>query len=155
MAYGLIMVEDIDFIADEVCRCLGKGSNGTAKNLLKETAGAETTHGQLKDLTEFAGMGLTQFDKLPFQDVKDRCRDTDKKEIKEYFDIDIDLVEWEHLRYNPLLALIFTRLKYKKIPNPIPTDMQGRAKYWKQFYNTEAGKGTIKHYMSVNKRYAQ
>lgn len=136
-----------------VCDVLGHGKNKKAVKLLLETAGAETGKGTVKDNTLYAGMGITQFDKVPFYDVKDRCRQSDKDLIKTYFDIDIELVEWEHLRYNPLLALIFTRLKYKKVPNEIPDNIEGRAKYWKTFYNTVSGAGTIDHYLGNNSDY--
>lgn len=67
-----------------------------------------------------------------------------------YFGIDIELVEWEHLRYNPLLAMLFTRLKYKLIPELVPKSIEARARYWKMFYNSKAGKGTVEHYLEVN-----
>ena len=148
--YGLLSLAHLDELATTVCDCLGYGSNGNAVDLLTETAGAETIKGTMIDPTIYAGMGLTQFDKLPFQDVKDRCREQDKEKIKKSFDIDIDLVEWEHLRYNPLLALIFTRLKYKKVPQAIPLTLEDRAKYWKVHYNSSAGQGTVEHYIRSN-----
>lgn len=150
MYYGLISKKHLEDMSVSVCDCLGYGSNNVAHKLLIETAGAETNHGTIKDPTTYAGMGLTQFDKIPFYDVKNRARHSDKQKIADDFDIVLDLVEWEHLRYNPLLCLIFTRLKYKKIPELIPDTLQGRAEYWKKYYNTEAGKGTIKHYIGAN-----
>jgi len=151
--YGLIKKEHLEDMAFAVCECLGHGINRKATDMLIETANAETGGGTIKDITIGAGMGLTQFDKIPFYDVKDRCRDSDKKKILDSFDIDIDLVEWEHLRYNPLLALIFTRLKYKKITESIPNSVTLRAIYWKRYYNTYAknAKGTPEHYLQMNK----
>jgi hypothetical protein len=147
--YGLIKKEHLEQIAETVCDVLGHGTNRTAIKLLMETAGAETNRGLTKDTSINAGMGITQIDRLPFKDIKDRCREVDKKALKIYLDIDIDLVEWEHLRYNPLLCMIFTRLKYKKIPDLIPDNAEDRADYWKIHYNTVAGKGTIKHYLDA------
>ena len=145
MMYGLINQKHLDEMAEEVCECLGGGEN--AINLLLETAGAETNRGQTKDLSIGAGMGITQIDRLPFLDIKDRLRQKDKEAVYNHFNIDTDLVKWEHLRYNPLLCLIFTRLKYKKVPEAIPTTEEGRAKYWKKYYNSIEGKGTIAHYV--------
>jgi len=147
--YGLIDDIHLHGLIDEVCNCLGD-AGGRANELLYETAGAETKYGKIKDPTLLAGMGLTQFDRIPFEDVKDRCRTSDEVKIQEYFGIDIYIVEWDHLRYNPLLALIFTRLKYIKVPEGIPGTKIGRAKYWKKYYNTEAGKGTPEHYLLMN-----
>lgn len=67
--------------------------------------------------------------------------------------VDISLVEWEHLRYNPYLSLIFTRLLYRLVKESIPSTIEERAKYWKKYYNTELGKGTPEHYLEMNKIY--
>jgi hypothetical protein len=124
--------------------------------MLLETAAAETGLGLLPDRTIHAGMGITQIDNgppyFPFDDIKRRSMG--KRElIINQLGIDIELVEWEHLRYTPLLALLFTRLHYRLRPEPIPIEREGRAVYWKQFYNTEAGKGTVEHYMRMCNRY--
>ena len=67
--------------------------------------------------------------------------------------MDLSLIEWEHLRYNPYLSLIFTRLLYRFVKEPIPSTIEDRAKYWKKYYNTEAGKGTPEHYLEMNKEF--
>lgn len=148
--YGLTDSKQLETIAYQVCDCLGNGSNNKATDMLIETAGAETGKGIIKDSTKFAGMGITQIDELPFKDVINRTKQKHKDMLKEYFNIDIDLVEWEHLRYNPLLALIVTRLKYKLIPELIPNKIEARARYWKVYYNTAAGAGTVEHYLKMN-----
>lgn len=137
-------------IAYLVCECLGHGANDSAFFLLMETAGAETHRGEIKDNTVGAGMGLTQFDEMPFYDVINRASQKDKQRLIDCFDLDIELVKWQDLRYNPFLSMVFTRLKYKKIPDIIPNTFEGRAKYWKEFYNTYAGKGTLDHYITSN-----
>ena len=151
--YGLISDKHLKDIAIAVCDCLGHGANTNAVDLLLETAGAETGRGQVKDYSVYAGMGITQIDELPFKDIKDRCRSSDKALIMHHLDIDIDLVEWTHLRYNPLLSLIFTRLKYKKVPEMIPLTVEGRSEYWKEHYNSTEGKGTLAHYIDANTTY--
>lgn len=51
---------------------------------------------------------------------------------------------------NIALAVAFCRLYYWRKPGSIPDDMEGRAKYWKNYYNTSGGKGSFKHYMDSN-----
>ena len=51
---------------------------------------------------------------------------------------------------NIALASAFCRIHYRRQPGAIPKTMEGRAKYWKKFYNTELGRGTIKHYVEAN-----
>ncbi len=120
--------------------------------LLLETAAAETALGTIVDKTVYAGMGLCQFDRKPFYYVRDKSMKY-RKNIIEKIKIDLTLVEWEDLRYNPFLSLLFCRLYYFHIPKPIPTTIKGRAKYWKKYYNTYLGKGTIKHYIKMSNRF--
>jgi predicted amino acid dehydrogenase len=53
---------------------------------------------------------------------------------------------------NIALQVAFCRLCYRRDKNPIPKleDMEAQAKYWKKVYNTELGKGTVKHFMEMN-----
>ena len=39
-----------------------------------------------------------------------------------------------------------------RVPKKLPkaSDLEGQAKYWKTFYNTIKGKGTIEHFMEAN-----
>ena len=132
-----------------ICSCLGNGKNNTADLLLYETARTETGLGSIEDKTVGAGIGICQFDKLPFDDLKKRSL-TYKDKILKDLGVDISLVEWEHLRYNSFLSLLFCRLLYKPFSEEIPKDKLGRASYWKKYYNTKLGKGTIEHYMEMN-----
>lgn len=151
MNYGYVDKKCLHKQAELICNVLGNGKNNTAKDMLIETATAETLLGKLKDKSLKAGMGLCQFDKLPFEDIKKRNlkrRDLIKKKLG----IDIELVEWEHLRYNPFLSLLFCRLFYKLIPKEIPKTVEARASYWKKYYNTYKGKGTVEHYLRAVKK---
>jgi hypothetical protein len=152
MNYGVINLKRIDEDAQMICDCIGHGKYETAKEMIIETAIAETGLGQIEDKTVGAGMGVTQFDHFPFEDIKKRNMRLQPKILKE-LGIDIALVEWDDLRYNPFLALLFTRLLYWLKGDPIPKTIEERAAYWKLHYNTKLGKGTIAHYLEMNKRY--
>jgi hypothetical protein len=149
MNYGYIDFEVINKQAKVVCNCLGYGINHTAHKLIVETATTETGLGRIKDTTLGAGMGICQFDKMPFYDIRDRSAKYKEKIYRE-LGVDIDLVEWEHLRYNSFLSLLFCRLHYKPFPEAIPQDIKNRAAYWKKYYNTELGKGDVEHYLRMN-----
>lgn len=152
MNYGVINLKRIDEDAQMICDCIGHGKFGTAKEMIIETAIAETGLGQIEDKTVDAGMGITQFDKLPFDDVKNRSMKL-KEKIKKELHVDISLVNWDDLRYNQFLALLFTRLLYWLKGDPIPATIEERAKYWKLHYNTVLGKGTPEHYLEMNKKF--
>lgn len=152
MNYGVINLIRINEDAQMICDCIGHGKFGTAKEMIIETAIAETGLGQIEDKTVGAGMGITQFDDKPFQDIRDRSIKLRPKILKELH-IDISLVEWDDLRYNQFLALLFTRLHYWLKGDPIPATIEERAKYWKLHYNTKDGKGTVEHYLEMNRKY--
>lgn len=48
-----------------------------------------------------------------------------------------------HLRY----ATAMTRIYFIPIKESIPKDLQGQAEYWKKYYNSALGKGTVQEYI--------
>ena len=58
--------------------------------------------------------------------------------------------EW-NLRTDKKLQYFMCRCFILRIPEAIPDTKEGRAKQWKEYYNTKKGKGTIKHYLKLNK----
>ena len=49
---------------------------------------------------------------------------------------------------NLAYATVMTRVHYLRVPTAIPKTAWEQAKYWSDFYNTAAGRGTIDHYLS-------
>lgn len=144
--YGLVSTSQIKPICIAVCDVLGGGDEAVL--LLCETAAAETKYGTMPDPTlHGAGRGLFQCDKIAFDDVQNRIKQVDVVAIRKSFDIDFPKVTWEQLNYSPLLAAIFARVHYKLRPGAIPKTVQERAEYWKCWYNTVAGKGTVAGYI--------
>ena len=88
MNYGVINPKRIVEDAQIICDCIGHGKYETAKLMIIETAIAETGLGQIEDKTVGAGMGLTQFDEFPFNDIKNRCIKL-KPQIQKDLKIDI------------------------------------------------------------------
>lgn len=54
---------------------------------------------------------------------------------------------------NDKLAICMCRVHYLRVPEPIPNDLPGWAKYWKKWYNTAKGKGTEQEFIKNYKRY--
>lgn len=152
MNYGVINLKRIVEDAQIICDCIGHGKYNNAMDMIIETAVAETGLGMIEDKTVGAGMGITQFDKIPFEDIKDRNMKLRPKILKD-LGVDINLVHWDDLRYNQFLALLFTRLLYWLKGDPIPKTIEERAAYWKLHYNTKLGKGTVEHYLEMNKKF--
>lgn len=148
IGYGLVSKAQVKHFAQAVCDVLGRGEQNSAVYLLCETAAVETQYGSYADPTpNGAGRGLMQCDEIAFRDVINRASAKDITSIKAAFDIDLKIVEWNDLNYSPLLAMIIARLHYKLRPGAIPQTVKGRAAYWKQYYNTVLGKGTVEHYL--------
>lgn len=56
----------------------------------------------------------------------------------------------EQLRTNLMYACAMSRVYYRRIPEPLPKDhrdVASLARYWKRYYNTEAGKGTVAQFI--------
>lgn len=50
-------------------------------------------------------------------------------------------------------ACLFARLHYLRVPSAVPQTALGQAEYWKRYYNTVAGKGTIPGYLDAFARH--
>ena len=52
----------------------------------------------------------------------------------------------ENLCYNLMYQIFMCRVFYLRFSEKIPSTLDGQAKYWKKYYNTYKGKGTIEQY---------
>lgn len=137
---GIAIIDDFD-----------NDKRNNAYNLVIETFCAETQLGLCPDNVHTSGFGIAQFDNSGFKHAKGRS-DKYRDGLYNAFRIDISSIEIIELRYNVLLSAIFCRLFYKTKPEAIPSTREGRAKYWKKYYNTSKGAGTIKHYLESCER---
>lgn len=62
---------------------------------------------------------------------------------------------WD-LKANLVYQTAICRIHYLRVPESLPSykDIEAMAKYWKKYYNTEKGKGTIKEAIFNYKKYA-
>ena len=51
------------------------------------------------------------------------------------------------------VSIMACRAKYLSIPEPLPNDVPGLAKYWKKYYNTPLGKGKVEDAVKKYKLY--
>lgn len=123
-----------------------------AENLLVGTALAESG---LKVVTQFGnGPALSFFQIEPdtYNDVVKYLHRKDNKPLKDRIlsacMMDI-FPEAKCLTWNIRLAVLVARLIYWRRPEKLPkeTDIQGLAKYWKAYYNSSQGKGTVEHFI--------
>ena len=80
--------------------------------------------------------------KQAFEGTKDLTTYPDLKAkydvIKKSFGIDWVQVQWSDMK-KPLYSGLAARLILYNIPDPIPVELDGQAKYWKDRYNGAAG----------------
>ena len=57
----------------------------------------------------------------------------------------------ENLISNLPWATAMCRIHYLRVKEVIPKTIEGRAKYWKKYYNTSLGKGRLESYLSKAK----
>jgi hypothetical protein len=57
------------------------------------------------------------------------------------------------LETNPKHAAAMARVRYMRVLESIPTDGQGIARYWKTYYNTPLGAGTVADFIANWNRY--
>lgn len=146
--YGVHSAQHLRLIISRVCAALGNGKLSTVDNQLEESCCAESQFATYQDPTpNGAGRGVGQCDLIAFNDVIARTRSKDKAKVAHVFGYKLHKLKHEQLDNDPLLAIIIMRLHYKLIPDVIPETVAKRARYWKKFYNTEAGRGTEEHYI--------
>ena len=58
----------------------------------------------------------------------------------------------EDIETNDLLAICMARVHYLRVSEAIPSDVEGMARYWKKYYNTPLGKGTVEEFISNYKK---
>jgi hypothetical protein len=65
-------------------------------------------------------------------------------------DYTLDLIT-RLLEVNIAFAICMARIKYWRVPEPLPhyADIESQSKYWLEHYNA-GGKGTIEHYIKSN-----
>jgi hypothetical protein len=51
------------------------------------------------------------------------------------------------------LQAALCRLHYRRVPSALPKldNIEGQARYWKKYYNSNLGKGTTHHFIKANK----
>ncbi len=55
----------------------------------------------------------------------------------------------DSLLYDMKHMTVACRLQYSRFPRPIPSSIEGQADYWKKYWNTSAGKGTVEQYIEA------
>lgn len=58
--------------------------------------------------------------------------------------------DWRNiLTYNVRAQIVMCRLHYWRVPKSLPQNIKDQAVYWKAYYNSHKGAGTVDHFMKI------
>jgi hypothetical protein len=133
--------------------------SAVAVNLLLGTCAVETNMGKHIHQINGSALGIYQEEPATFWDLQQRFLIEGTPRFQFLFRncCKLEITECcpEDMMWNFNLATIMARLKYWSIPEPLPPahDIGAQARYWKQHYNTEAGKGTTEQFVIKGKKH--
>jgi hypothetical protein len=138
-------------------------NSGSAVNLLLGTAAQESHFGTyirqigFDNKTLNGGFGIYQIELLTCKDVLFRYFPQHRPDLHEYcLSLKKDGASLQdELMNNHKFSTAICRGKYLEIAKSLPDeyDIEGLAKYWKKYYNTEKGKGTVEDFVKNYKKF--
>lgn len=125
----------------------------SAVELLMLTAAVESNLGQyIKQKGGGPALGIFQMEPTTYLDIWNNYFKYGKcKNIRDmYYEHGSANIEWD-LRH----AILMARVHYLRVKEPLPeyTDEVALAGYWKKYYNTRLGKGTVEKAIDKYQRY--
>jgi len=116
-----------------------------AEELLIMTAAAESLGGQFIYQVGGPAVGIFQMEPNTHDDIWENYLKY-KPALASETDFWTHSKDSEALVYNLAYAILMARIHYLRVAEPLPpaTDIDGLAYYWKKYYNTYLGKGTVR-----------
>jgi len=137
-----------DFDPKEVIRDTVKAFGGgrAAEEMLFFTGAAESGYRVTRQYGGGPALGYWQMEPATEKDIWDnflRFRPSLAEKVRATGE--------QNLETNPAYAAAMARVHYMRVKDPLPSPglKHQQALYWKQFYNTPAGRGTVNHFMKV------
>lgn len=123
-----------------------------AEELLMLTAATESLGGRYLHQVGGPALGIYQMEPATCHDIYDnylKYRPELAKKVALFGD------GYRELPGNLYYATAMARIHYLRRSEPLPpaSDVRGLANYWKQYYNTHLGAGTVKQAIGNYKRY--
>jgi len=123
-----------------------------AENLVIGTGLTESKFTYLKQLGSGPALGFYQCEPATYTDIR-RWLHTRPERLSDVLGVieRDELPPCEHLMHDIRLATVICRLHYWRKPGAIPSTIEGQGEYWKKYYNTYLGKGTVDKYVRAAK----
>lgn len=119
-----------------------------ATELLLMTAAVESNFGTYIKQIKGPALGIFQVEPSTHDDLVWRYLPSRPTYLKQFLEYCWTLGCYPRsatMQYNLKYAIVLARLKYLSIPAPMPNakDIKALAEYWKKYYNTHLGAGTV------------
>lgn len=143
-----------DYIVKPAVMIVNQRYDRRAALLVLGTCAQESHCGRfIQQLSGGPAKGIFQMEKPTYLDIFNSFL-VHKPQLKERCLSAIDFnssgpVPFERLQYDLLWAAIMCRLHYFRFSKPLPgfSDIEGMAAYWKKYYNTYLGRGTVEEFV--------
>ena len=140
-----VIIPALNSLGDSYC-------SASAINLLMGTCAQESHMGTyIRQLRNGPARGIFQMEPATYFDIVNRYlvnKPTVVNAILRVFGF-VELPAADEMTWNLKYAALMCRIKYYMIPEALPdaADVRGMAEYWKKYYNTVNGKGTVEEFM--------
>ncbi len=130
-----------------------------AENLLLGTCAHESQMGRYLTQVQGPALGIYQIEPNTHRDVWKNYLKFHHKQAEAIRSLASDRCTWEdkesELISNLAYSTAIARIIYYRTPKALPeaNDVEGLAKYWKQYYNTKLGKGKVQDFIHHYEEY--
>ena len=122
-----------------------------AVDLIYETGMTETGYRHLEQMGGGPAVSFFQIEENTIKDIWENYVVYRKPLIASLYKLGfIEEYPTFSVMTNIAVAIAFCRIYYRRQPGAIPKEIDDRAVYWKKYYNTEGGKGSVEHYLGSN-----
>ncbi len=126
-----------------------------AAELLLGTCAQESAYGKYrKQLGGGPALGIFQCEPATFNDIVDNFLNYKKELLVKIIEVSkVQQLNAADLETNDILATCICRVHYLRVDGPVPKDLDGWARYYKQYYNTPGGKATEEEFKANYRKY--
>tara|TARA_R100000700_G_C3131539_1_gene116575 strand:+ start:198 stop:644 length:447 start_codon:yes stop_codon:yes gene_type:complete len=124
-----------------------------ALEMIYRTGKAESGYRTLQQYGGGPALGFFQMEPATYRDIWENYVMYREKYRNKLYSLGFDDSKMDYcLMSNIGIQVAMCRLHYRRVPSALPKagDLEGQAKYWKKYYNSHLGKGTIEHFMEAN-----
>lgn len=123
-------------------------------NMIIETACVESNCGEYIKQLKGPACSIFQIEPNTAKDIIQNYIVKNKLRLQNFNRLyNSNLTLEQNLCTNLMFAIFMCRCFYLRIKEPIPSTIELRAKYWKKYYNTEKGKGTVEKYIKAVEKF--